>query len=172
MNSRYRPPQSLAAHHVLDRFECASSEQGEWLRRFARQSTSTGTTKVFVVTGHDSEEVVAYHAWRMAQVRSSDAPHRLRQGGGRTPQPVALLARLAVHVDHEGRGLGAGLLQDVFARLSALSGDIGWPGLLVHAESARARAFYLHMVPELETSPTDDLHLVLPMKDVRRTLGS
>ena len=172
MNSRYRPPQSLAAHHVPDRFESASSEQGEWLRRFARQSTSTGTTKVFVVTGHDSEEVVAYYAWRMAQVRSSDAPQRLRQGGGRTPLPVALLARLAVHVDHEGRRLGAGLLQDVFARLSALSGDIGCRGLLVHAESARARAFYLNMVPEFETSPTDDLHLVLLMKDVRRTLGS
>jgi hypothetical protein len=44
--------------------------------------------------------------------------------------------------------------------------------LLVHAESQQARGFYLHLVPEFEPSPTDDLHLVLLLKDVRRTLGS
>jgi hypothetical protein len=42
--------------------------------------------------------------------------------------------------------------------------------LLVHAESQQARDFYRHLVPEFELSPTDDLHLVLLMKDVRRTL--
>jgi hypothetical protein len=42
--------------------------------------------------------------------------------------------------------------------------------LLVHAESVAARDFYRHLVPEFETSPTDDLQLVLLMKDIRRTL--
>lgn len=92
------------------------------------------------------------------------------EGAGRYPQPVALLARLGVDVGHEGDGLGAALLQDVFARLDELSDDIGWRGLLVHAESATASAFYRHLVPEFEVSPTDDLHLVLLMKDIRRTL--
>lgn len=172
MSSRYGPPQRLAEHHILERFRCGSSAQTEWLRHFARQSASTGTTKVFVVTEHGHEEVIAYYAWCMAQVHVSDAPQRLRRGGGRYPQPVALLARLGVHVDHEGRGIGAGLLQDVFVRLSKLSEDIGCRGLVVHAESARARAFYQHLVPELEASPTDDLHLVLLTKDIRRALGS
>ena len=100
------------------------------------------------------------------------APVRLRKGAGRYPQPVALLARLGVDIDHEGNGLGTGLLQDVFARLVGLADDIGCRGLLVHAESQQARDFYLHLVPELELSPTDDLHLVLVMKDARRTLLS
>jgi hypothetical protein len=82
------------------------------------------------------------------------------------------LARLGVDVDHEGNGLGGGLLQNVFARLVEISDDIGCRGLLVHAESQQARDFYLHLVPEFEPSPTDDLHLVLLTKDVRRTLGS
>ena len=47
---------------------------------------------------------------------------------------------------------------------------IGCRGLLVHAENHEARAFYLHLVPEFEQSPTDELHLVLLMKDIRRTL--
>ena len=37
----------------------------------------------------------------------------------------------------------------------------------MHAESAEATKFYLHLVPEFEPSPTDDLHLVLLLKDIR-----
>ena len=44
-------------------------------------------------------------------------------------------------------------------------------GLLVHAETPEARAFYLHLIPEFEQSPTDDLHLVLLMKDILKTLA-
>ncbi|MGH8909684.1 MAG: GNAT family N-acetyltransferase [Egibacteraceae bacterium] len=123
-----------------------------------------------MATPTGSHQVIAYYAWTMAQIAVGDAPDRLRQGAGRYPQPVALLARLGVDSDHEKRGLGAGLLRDVFARLTALSDDIGCRGLLVHAENAEARAFYQHLVPEFACSPTDDLHLVLLMKDIRRTL--
>ncbi len=167
----YRAPEPLVSAHGIDEFRCGSAEQTEWLRRFARQSASMGTTKVFVVTEAGSHRVIAYYAWCMAQLAINDAPARLRKGAGRYPQPVALLARLGVDVEHEGRGLGAGLLTDVIARVAALSSEIGCRGLLVHAESRTARAFYLHLVPELEQSPTDELHLVLQAKDVRRTLG-
>jgi GNAT superfamily N-acetyltransferase len=170
MKIRYRPPELLAEHHDVSTFECRSREQTDWLRRFARQSAATGTTRVFVVTDGVAPVVVAYYAWCMAQVGATAAPERLRKGAGRYPQPVALLARLGVDIRHEGQGLGAALLQDVFARLAELPSDIGCRGLLVHAESAEAREFYLHLVPEFEPSPTDDLHLVLLMKDIRRTL--
>lgn len=170
MSRTYRPPELLADHHDLTDFRCSSSEQTEWLLRHARQSATTGTTRVFVVTEHNGHRIAAYYAWCMAQLHAEAAPSRLRQGAGRYPQPVALLARLGVDGDHEGEGLGAGLLEDVFARIIELSDDIGCRGLLVHAESANARSFYLHLVPESEASPTDGLHLVLLMKDIRRTL--
>jgi GNAT superfamily N-acetyltransferase len=131
-----------------------------------------GTTRVFVVTEYAGNQVVAYYAWCMAQVMADNATDRLRKGAGRYPHPVALLARLGVHTDHEGTGLGVGLLQDVFARLLELSTGIGCRGLIVHAESTEAREFYLHLVPEFEPSPTDDFHLLLLMKDIRRALRS
>ena len=148
-----------------------TAEQTGWLHRLSRQSESMGTTKVFVVTQPDSDRVVAYYAWCMAQLAATDAPERLRKGAGRYPQPVALLARLGVDRRHEGNGLGAGLMRDVIARAAALSDDIGCRGLVVHAESERARDFYLHLIPEFEQSPTDRLHLVLLLKDIKRTLG-
>lgn len=172
MSGGYRPPEALADHHNVAGFQCRSAEQTGWLQRHARQSTRTGTTKVFVVTEHGSAQVVAYYAWCMAQIDIAASPTRFRKGAGRYPQPVALLARLGVDSRHEGQGLGAGLLQDLFARLSSLSTDIGCRGLLVHAESTQARDFYLHLVPEFEPSPTDELHLLLLMKDILRATQS
>lgn len=170
MTSRYRPPEPLGERHELETFECRSAEQTDWLRHHARQSVGTGTTRVYVVTAHGSQAVIAYYAWCMAQLSIGAAPQRMRKGAGRYSQPIALLARLGVDVNHERRGLGAGLLHDVFARILDISTDIGCRGLLVHAESLEARDFYTHLVPEFERSPTDELHLVLLMKDIRRTL--
>lgn len=167
----YRGPVPLDSSHDIADFTCGSVEQTAWLRRFARQSASMGTTKVFVVTEPGDDRVVAYYAWCMAQLVAAATPERMRKGAGRYPQPVALLARLGVDVDHEGQGLGAGLLVDVITRVAALSDEIGCRGLLVHAESADARAFYPHLVPELEQSPTDNLHLVLMLKDIKRTIA-
>lgn len=170
MTGTYRPPVLLHATHHLDQFECRSEEQTEWLRLHARQSSSSGMTRVLAVTPTDSEVVVAYYAWCMASVSLADLPPRASKGAGRYPQPAALLARLGVDASHEGRGLGAGLLQDVIARTHELGDEIGCRGMLVHAEAAEARDFYLHLVPEFESSPTDELHLFLLMKDIRRTL--
>jgi len=100
---------------------------------------------------------------------AEDAPTRVRKGAGRYPQPVALLARLGVSIEDEGRGLGAGLLADAISRTAQLGTEIGCRGLLVHAETPQARDFYLHLIPEIESSPTDDFHLVLLMKDIFRT---
>lgn len=125
-----------------------------------------------MVTPVGSDEVIAYYAWCMASVSLAEVPERVRKGAGRYPQPVALLARLGVDVGYEGRGLGAGLLVDVIARTLALGTEIGCRGLLVHAETEQARDFYRHLVPEFESSLTDELHLFLLMKDIRRTLGN
>lgn len=80
----YRAPEPLRPAHVVDEFECGSVEQTEWLRRFARQSTSMGTTKVLVVTEAGSERVVAYYAWCMAQLTIADPRARC----ARVPVPT------------------------------------------------------------------------------------
>ncbi len=170
MSHVYRPPRLLEPSDDLEAFECGSDEQTRWLRQHARQAHAIGTSKVLVVTPANGNDVVAYYAWCMASITVADAPSRLRKGAGRYPQPVALLARLGVDLAHERRGLGAGLLADVIARTAELGADIGCRGLLVHAESPAARGFYRHLIPEFAQSPTDELHLVLLMKDIRRTL--
>jgi GNAT superfamily N-acetyltransferase len=166
--SRYNPPVQQAGRHQHTGVRCRTEEQSGWLLDLARPAQGAGTTRVFVVTEVGQEAVVATYAWCMAII---DLPERLRRGAGRYPQPVALLARLGVDVSHEGQGLGAALLVDAITRVASLSDAIGCRGLLVHAESNQARGFYEHLIPEFERSPTDPLHLLLLLKDIRRTLS-
>lgn len=167
---KYLAPTLLSTEHVCEEFSCRSEEQTRWLRRYALQASRANSAKVLVVTTDSSPHVVAYYAWSMAQIRIENAPARLSKGGGRYPQPVALLARLGVHHDYEGQGLGVGLMQDVMCRVASISESIGCRALLVHAESEEARNFYLHLIPEFEASPTNELHLTLLVKDIQKTL--
>jgi hypothetical protein len=129
-----------------------------------------GTATTFVVTTTD-HEVAAFSAWSMASIAAVQAPAPLLKGAGRYPQPVALLARLGVSIHHERQGIGAALLKDAMSRVAVLGIEIGCRGLLIHAETTDARDFYLHLIPEFEVSPTDELHLVLLMKDILKSVA-
>jgi GNAT superfamily N-acetyltransferase len=167
----YLSPRPLERGHNVENFASRSPEQTLWLREHARQAHAARSAHVMVVTPRDSDAVVAYYAWCMASVSVADAPARATRGVGRHPQPFALLARLAVDERNEGHGLGHALLADVVVRTVEASTRIGCRGLLVHAESDDARAFYLHALPEFEPSPTDPMHLMVLAKDLRRAVG-
>lgn len=86
------------------------------------------------------------------------------------PIPVVVLARLAVCRSQQGKGLARALLADAFERLVLVSEQIGVRGILVHAASPTARAFYLHM--GFEPSPLDPFTLMVRLSDVRDALPS
>ena len=58
----------------------------------------------------------------------------------------------------------------MIARTAEIGYEIGCQGLLVHVETTEARDFYLHLIPEFEQSPTDELHLVLLLQDIHQTI--
>lgn len=171
MTAQYRAPVLLDREHDVADFRSSSPEQTLWLREFALGSHAGDHTKVQVVTEARSPAVVAYYAWRMAQLSVTDAPRRVSAGGGRYPVPVALLARLAVDERHEGRGLGTSLLRHVLKRTVEAAQAIGCRALLVHCETPQARDWYTHHVPAFEPSPSDPMHLVLLTKDLRRAVA-
>lgn len=165
----YRSPEPLAKQHRLEDFRCGEVALDEWLTRHARSAQTSDSAKVFVATLDDAETVVGYYALAAAQVEPGDATERARKGQPSTrPVPAVLLARLAVHEDHQGAGLGQSLLRDVLRRCVAAAESIGARVLLVHAKHDRAKNWYLRF--GFEESPTDSLHLLMLMKDVRRLL--
>lgn len=167
---QFGPVVPLIAPHDTTAFDCGSDTQSEWLRRHGLQAHSAGTSRVYVSTVPGSPIVLGYYALAAGSVEPAEAPDRLRKGVGRHPIPVVLLTRLGVDVRVQGLGLGAALVRDALLRVATAADVIGVRAVLIHAESDRARAFYQH-VAEFDTSPTDPLHLILLMKDVRRALG-
>jgi GNAT superfamily N-acetyltransferase len=165
----YRRPEPLGKHHRLDEFRCGEPALDEWVKRHARVAQASDSARVFVTTLEDGETVVGCYALAAAQVAPEAATARALKGQPQArPVPAILLARLAVHEDHQGAGLGRSLLQDVLLRCAEAADAIGAHLLLVHAKNEEARAWYIQY--DFEESPTDPLHLMILMKDVRAFL--
>ena len=165
----YRGPEPLGKHHRLDEFQCGDPALDEWLRKHARAAQASDSARVFVTTLDDSETVVGYYALAAAQIAPHDATARALKGQPQArPVPAILLARLAVDSEHQGAGLGRSLLKDVLLRCVEAAEAIGARALLVHAKHDAAKSWYLQF--GFEESPTDPLHLLMLLKDVRAFL--
>jgi hypothetical protein len=158
------------ARHDVSEFDCGSAAQTRWLRQVAGAAQAARTARVYVVTRVDEDRVVGYHALAAASIALDDAPPTLLKQAGRSPIPVILLARLGVDLSAQGKGLGAALVKDAMLRGYQASETVGARAFLIHAESERARDFYLHLA-EFDRSPTDPLHLILLMSEIERIVA-
>jgi predicted N-acetyltransferase YhbS len=164
----YSRPQPLERGHDRERFSCGEPELDRWLADHALGAQTSGSARVFVST--DGERIVGYYALAAAELRPEEASERVLKGQPRRrPVPAVLLARLAVDLGHQGRGLGRSLLQDAMLRANEAAEELGIRVMLVHAKHERAGRWYRRF--GFEESPTDPLHLILLMKDLRAFLS-
>ena len=160
-------PRKLARADVREDFDSGAPELDQWLVRYSwqNQRSNNAVTYVSVLDGR----VVGYYAIAVANVTSEAAPVPVAKGAPKQI-PCLLLARLAVDQSMQGLGLGRGLLTDVLQRTVGLADAVGIRALLVHALDDVTRQFYLAQAEFLE-SPSDPLHLLLPVKDIARSLS-
>jgi GNAT superfamily N-acetyltransferase len=157
-----RPPEPLTAEHTLSDFDSGAPSLDDWLHRRALQNQASGASRTFVVC--DAKMVVAYYALAASAVAPDAAPGRFRRNMP-DPIPVVVLARLAIARNLQGRGLGRALFQDAANRVIHAADAIGIRGLLVHAISEEAKAFYVLL--GLDPSPLDPLTLMTTVADLK-----
>jgi GNAT superfamily N-acetyltransferase len=158
------PIEALVRTHDLSHFDCGThASLNDWLKRFAWVSQHSETSRTYVV--HRAGRVVAYYSIATGSACRDDAPARIAKGLANHPVPIILLARLAVDSREQGIGLGKALLKDALLRIAGAADIVGARAALVHAIDAEAAAFYRRF--GFETSPANDLHLMLLMKDLR-----
>lgn len=158
------PPRPLEASHQLDEFDCGKPALTHWLVSHARQAQGSGSARTFV-TCNDTR-VVGYYSLTVGQIDTFDAPERIRRGMGRYPIPLVILARLAVDLNYQKRGLGVSLLQDAITRSLAVAEHAGIRALLTHPIDTQADEFYRRF--GFEPTPLQDQQLILLLKDARR----
>ena len=161
-------PQPLEASHRLEEFDCGKPALTEWLLRHARQAQGSGSARTFVSC--DGERVAGYYSLTVGQIDTLEAPERVRRGMGQYPIPLIILARLAIDLDYQKRGLGFSLLQDAIKRAIPVAENAGIRALLTHPLDAEAEAFYRSF--GFEPTPENERQLILLLKDARRLVGA
>lgn len=156
-------PAPLADHHLLADFDSGVPSLDDWLRRRARANQASGASRTFVLC--EGDRVMAYYALASGAVKVTEAPSRFRRNMP-DPIPVVVLGRLAIDRSLQGQGIGRALVRDALLRVAQAGEAIGIRGVLVHALSEQARAFYLAV--GFEASPLDPMTLVATMGDLRR----
>ena len=129
-------PSALEARHQLEHFDCGKPALNAWLFRHARQAQGSGSAKTFVVA--DDDRVVGYFSLTVGQVDTLEAPERIRKGMGQYPIPVVILARLAVSLQDQGRGIGFGMLQDAIRRTLLIAEQAGIRAMLTRCAASPA----------------------------------
>lgn len=169
--------EQLTAKHNLDSFDCGEEELNVFIKRNALQSMQQGSNRTLVLV--EAGRVIAFISYTYGTVSAEQAILRMMKGVARYPQPILLLARMAVDKTLQGQGLGRvlffyflGLALDIddAARNDAVTSPPVAPlrGVAVHAKSEAAAAFYRNL--GMEASPLSDRLLMMLMKDVRKAL--
>jgi GNAT superfamily N-acetyltransferase len=160
--SDYGSIEKLRREHLLDGFDCGKENLNRFLKRHARDTQQAHGAQTYVLA--KDLRVLGYYSLTAGSVAHEEATERVRKGLARHPIPVILLARLAVDVSIQGKGVGSALLKDALMRTAQAADTIGARALLVHAKDDEAKAFYQHFT--FEPSPSDPYHLLLIMKDL------
>lgn len=158
-------PEPLGPQHDVELFRSGVETLDTWLKRRALKNQGSGASRTFVACEHT--RVVAYYALASSAVTIAAAPGRFRRNMPE-PIPVVVLGRLAVDQSHQGKGLGRALVQDAARRVVQAADTIGVRGLLVHALSADAKAFYERL--GFDPSPLDPLVLMVTLADLKAAL--
>jgi GNAT superfamily N-acetyltransferase len=144
-------------------FHCGSDPLDQYIRRYASQDIKRGLSRVFVALPVNApRRVSGYFSLSAASVSATTLPDALRRKIPSYPVPVALLGRLAVDKEFQGKGLGSILLADACIKVVRASEVLAVAGLIVDAKDESAAAFYRHFgfVP----MPGQPRRLLLPRK--------
>jgi GNAT superfamily N-acetyltransferase len=126
-------------------FDCGERALDEYLQRYATQDIKRGVARVFVASPAEQTQMVAgFYTLSAASIAAETLPEKWRKKLPRYPVPVALLGRLAVSQQFQGRGLGSVLLADACKRIVAASQTLAVAAIVVDAKSPKAAAFYQH----------------------------
>lgn len=138
----------------------------DWLRHRALKNESRFSRTYVVCAGN---RVVSYFCISAGSVERAAAPGKVRRNA---PDliPVSIIGRLAVSLDHAGKGLGADLLSDALRRIALASRSIGIGAVMVQAKDEAAKRFYLRCAEFIEY-PEDGRTLFLPIETVVAGFG-
>jgi GNAT superfamily N-acetyltransferase len=159
-------PEPLNDAHELSDFFCGIASLDDWLKKRARPNQVSGASRTVVVA--DNHRAIGYYALASGAIAIEASVGRFRRNMP-DPIPVAVLGRLAIDRSQQGKGLGRALFRDCALRVAHAADTIGIRGIVVHAISDQAKAFYQAL--GFDSSPSEPMTLMVTLADIRRLSG-
>jgi GNAT superfamily N-acetyltransferase len=161
--------EAIARKHNREAFDCGEPALNDFLRRYARKSHELGGAKTFLaIDDAAGQTILGFYSLTPASVEYARTPEVLRRGLARHDVPGFRLARLAVDLKAQGRGLGGQLLLAAGRRCFLAAAEIGGVVLVIDAKNARVAKWYAGYgaVPLLDAPLT----LLLPLPTIEAAL--
>jgi ribosomal protein S18 acetylase RimI-like enzyme len=155
--------------HDRKSFDCGDADLNEFLQKHARQNHEAGGSKTFCgIDDADPQRVLGFYSLAPASMDHNRLPPSVTRGLPRHDVGGFKLARLATHIELQGKGLGGQLLLAAGKRCLRVAAEAGGVILIIDAKNALAAAWYESYGAErLEDNP---LTLVLPLKTIQMLL--
>jgi predicted GNAT family N-acyltransferase len=126
-------------------FRCGHPALDEYPHRYASQDVRRNVARVFIATPErEPHRLAGFFTLSAGSVSCTDLPAALARKLPRYPVPVALIGRLAVSIDFQGKGLGAILLADACQKVARASTTLAVAGIIVDDKDEAATTFYQH----------------------------
>ncbi len=127
--------------HSRAGFSCGIEALDRYFKQQAGQESRRHVASCFVGVNAADGAIGGYYTLSATSVLLEDLQDSLRKKLPRYPEvPAALLGRLAVNLQHRGKGLGKLLLYDAMRR--TLKADLAAALLVVDAKDDAAASFY------------------------------
>jgi GNAT superfamily N-acetyltransferase len=160
----------IARQHDRKSFDCGAPDLNAYLERYARKNHESGGAKTFVaVPPGEPARILGYYSISPGAIVFAQVPVELTRKLGRYDVPVFRLARLAVSLSLQGRGLGGDLVLAAGARALAVASEVGGVALAIDAKDAAVARWYQRFgaMPLLD----DSLKLILPLRTIAAALA-
>lgn len=154
--------------HDRTAFSCNEEPLDRYLKQQARQDVDRSLAAVFVLVDTRSNRIAGYYTLSAVSIEITDLPSDVGRKLPRYPIPAALIGRLAIDADYQGKRLGKALLFDALKRAYDQRTQIGAMAVVVDANHDRARAFYEYY--EFRRFSEDAYRLFLTMKTIGQLL--
>jgi GNAT superfamily N-acetyltransferase len=152
----------------VDGFVSGEDSIDEFLSRFAKPMQASGGPRTYAAV--DNGRIVGYYSLVSGSIEREHAPERLAAGMGAYPIPTQVLARIGVHQDCHGAGLGGDLLLAALLTVVRTAALVGVRAVITHPLNHGPTGFYGRYGFRSFNDPNHDLTMYMLVKDVRKTL--
>lgn len=133
----------LDKKHIKNKFQCGIDVLDDYIKTQASQDIKKNVAVTYVMTGHDSEQVIGYYTLSSIGVIARELPDDIVKKLPRYPVlPGILIGRLARDKAYYGKEIGQYLLIDALKRSVEISAQLGMVAVIVDAMNDKAVTFY------------------------------